>query len=813
MGRVSAVSPDQFASFGELLKFLRRRAGLTQRALSIAVGYSDTQISRQEHNQRIPDQATVAALYLPVLEIDDEPAWAKRLLDLTSGTTAPDQESSGSSPHSHALNNIPLPLTSFIGREQEIAELKQLLSTDNANTQSLNKRLVTITGPGGMGKTRLAIQVARELLAFYPDGVWRVDLASISDPELVPQTISSVLQLREQGSLSITSRLVEYFQDKKCLLLLDNCEHLVQACAQFADTSLQVCPDLVILATSRETLGIMGECVFRVSGLSVPDIHLTSPVDSLLKQESIQLFVDRAQNVMPGFRVTSENAAALAGICRQLEGMPLAIELAAARVMLLNVEQIAARLEYTFQLLRGSDRAAHPHQQTLLATIDWSYALLSDQERILLQRLSVFAGGWTLEAAEAIVSGVSVLPFGDILDLLYSLVNKSLVTTDRDSKTETRYRMLDTIRQYALQKLREAGELEAAHALHFEYMLKLIKRAEPDPSRGGYLAGWEDHLELEHDNLRSALEWSIKNDQIDAAMWIAVNLYDFWDDRGYFQEGRKWYEAGLQRRDRLPEDLLAQVLQCAGRFSARQGNLELAERFGRESVSILQGSGDKNKLANALRGLSATIFERGDVETAREIDLKMLELYREVENKAGIAMALAYIGWDEVYLGETQQGIRRIEESLAMQHEMGNKSGIAFSMMVLGTCLYQQAEINRADETLREALLLLFNDQKHKIFICNCLVSLAGVAAVRHQAERGAILMGISDRLLDLNSSPGGPHTEHFRAEISSLLHNQLDGDAYDRAFSLGRVMADGDLSEVVAYALESSSRPVGPAS
>ena len=657
-----------------------------------------------------------------------------------------------------------------------------------------------------MGKTRLAIQAAREMLASYPDGVWIVDLAPISDPALVPQTVSVVLQMRELGSLSIISRLIEHLQDKKCLLLLDNCEHLVQACAQLVNELLQACLDLSVLATSQETLGIMGEYSYRISGLAAPDAYpMITEVDALVKQESIRLFVDRARNVLPDFQVTLENAPALVSICRQLEGMPLAIELAAARVQLLNVEQIAARLEDTFRLLRGSIRTAHPRQQTLYAAISWSTNLLTDPEKVFLWRLSVFAGGWDLEAAEAIGGGDSVLPAEEILDVLDSLVNKSLVIAIRVAGTETRYRMLDTIRQFALQKLSEAGELEVIQARHCEYMSRLVERAEPDLSQELNLVGWEDRLELEHDNLRAALEWSLNNDRIETAMRIAVNLFVFWYDRSYFQEGRKWYDAGLQSRDRLSQELLARVLRRAGRFSSIQGNYELAEQYGYESVRIFQELGDKYNLADALSPLSAAIFARGEIETSREMDLKMLELYREAEDEPGIALALAYIGWDEVLLGKAQQGIQRLEQSLAMQRKMGSKFGLAFSMMVLGKCLYQQGEMDRAEELLSGALSM-FNDQKNKTYIRNCLIDLAGIAAFRRRANRATILIGIANRLMEIAGTQDSPVMMPLLTETLSLIHTQLDDDTYNREFSLGRKMADGDLSEAVAYALESSA-------
>jgi len=803
MARGTAISPDQFATFGELLKFLRRRAGLTQRALSIAVGYSDTQISRQENNQRIPDRATITAFYLPALEIEDKLEWAKRLLELASKGIAEERKLTGDTQPAKIAHNLPLYLTSFIGRDQEIENLKRLFFKVPGSDEPSTRKLITIAGPGGIGKTRLAIQIARELVSAFPDGVWLVDLAPISDPAVVPQTIATVLQVRERGNLPISDQLVENLRDKKSLLVLDNCEHLVEACAQLADSLLKVCPGLVILATSRETLGIMGETIFRLTGLAVPDARLANQVDELLRLESAQLFVDRAQNALPSFQATPENAPALARICQQLEGMPLAIELAAARVGMLRVGQIADRLQDATRLLNIPSRAAHPHQQTLLATIDWSYNLLSEPERALFRRLAVFAGGWTLESAEAVAGGDPILPAGEVFELLITLGEKSLVNTKRETGAEARYRCLETIRQYAREKLDESGELGTLKIRHATYMMELVERAGRDPSAQSYLEGWEERLELEHDNLRAALQYSLNNDQVEQAMQLAINLFDFWFDRNYLQEARRWYEAGLRHRVILQEVLLARVLQCAGRITGMQGNYDLAKNYLRESVSILERLGDPTDLANALRDFASTTFNRGDIETATEIDRKVLELYQEADNKAGIAGTLASLGWDEVYLGQVEQGLHRLEESLKMQRELENKYGIAYSARALGICLYLQGQIERAEALQRESVLL-FYELKNKLFMCNCLECLAGVAAHRRQAERAATLMGISNRLMYLSGAEDTPIWKfRMRKGIVDLIHSQLEADAFERAHARGRVMADGELSEVVNYALE----------
>jgi predicted ATPase/class 3 adenylate cyclase len=387
-------------------------------------------------------------------------------------------------------NNLPVQLTSFIGREREKAEVRRLLSST---------RVLTLTGSGGKGKTRLALQVAAEGLEGFPDGVWLVELAVLSDPSLVPKAVASALGVPEQQGRLLTETLVDGMRGKSVLVILDNCEHLVAACAHLTDVLLRACPNLRILATSREALGVTGETTWRVTSLSLPDPERLPPLDQFTEYEAIRLFVARAVAIAPQFAVTNRNALAVAQVCHRLDGIPLAIELAAARVKVLAVEQIAARLDDRFRLLTGGSRTALPRQQTLRAAMDWSYHLLSETERLLLRRLSVFAGGWALDAAEGICTGRN-LEATDILDLLTSLVDKSLVQAETH-RGEARYRLLETVRQYARDRLVEASEEVDVRTRHRAWYVALAERADREP-RGPRQRIWRDH-----DNLRAALVW------------------------------------------------------------------------------------------------------------------------------------------------------------------------------------------------------------------------------------------------------------------------------------------------------------------
>ncbi|MGH2389011.1 MAG: ATP-binding protein, partial [Chloroflexota bacterium] len=577
-------------AFGKLLKRYRLAAALTQEALAERARLGVRSIQALEGGGSRPQRDTVRRLVAAlVLDEGDRTRFA------AAGTPAPRGIPAGSvvaPPPRHALNprhNLPRALSSLVGREAERREVPALLG---------EARLVTLTGSGGVGKTRLALAVAGELVDHYPDGVWLVELAAQAEPVLVPGAVAAALDVREEPGRLLTATLQDSLRDRRLLLVLDNCEHLVAACADLAAALLRACPGLRILATSREGLQVSGECLWRVPSLTVPDPGHPLPPELTGSYEAVRLFVARARERRSDFTLNSQNARAVAEICARLDGIPLAIELAAARVGSLAVEGVAARLDDRFRLLTGGPRTALPRQRTLRAALVWSYDLLSEQEQVLLDSLSVFVGGWTLQAAEAVcgvggaegerLGGSADLPdvgTWEVLDLLDRLVNKSLVQAEERAGGEVRYALLETVRQYGQERLSAAGDAEATRRRHLAYFLALAEEAAPrltDPEQGV----WLGRLEADHDNLRAALGWARDSGVAEPALRLAAALWRFWATRGYLSEGRGWLEAVLADSEQRWPTARAMALNGSGILAHHQGEYGRAETLHEESLAL-----------------------------------------------------------------------------------------------------------------------------------------------------------------------------------------------------------------------------------
>lgn len=604
-------------------------------------------------------------------------------------------------------NNLPAQLSSFIGRERELEELVRALRAT---------RLLTLSGVGGAGKTRLSLQLAEKMLDAFADGVWFIELARLSDAALIPQTIATALGLRDEAG-NLAQTLTNYLQRKTMLLVLDNCEHLIDAAAQWTETFLNAAPNLKIVATSREALNLAGEHIFHVPSLPLPDANRSPAPDALAQSDAARLFIERATAANNHFRVTAQNASAIAQICRRLDGIPLALELAAARVTALSVEQIAARLDDVFRLLTGGSRTAMPRQQTLAAAIDWSYNLLSASERVLLQRLSVFAGGWTLDAAEQVCSDqLSVnsnqplitddrLRFTDVLDLLTQLVNKSLVIAE-DTTEGARYHFLETIRQFARYHLYKAKAVETVSDSHLEFFVAFAETARAQ-LRGPAQIEWLARLDAEHANLRAALTWAISENPTRAAQALRLTgaLWMYWDVRGYFQEGVQWCERALAASD-AENSARAQTLCGAGGFVARLGDIERTITLCQEALTLARKIGDTRSAAEALLGMGFLSLYLGNTERADEMLPQALTLYQTLGDKDDLGRAQGPFAHRALMQGDYARAAELYATSLELFRQVGDLREIAGALNNLASVLKIRGELTRARAYAQEALEL-----------------------------------------------------------------------------------------------------------
>ncbi len=731
----SAESMSEGISFGKWLHQRRRQLDLTQQELADRIGCARITLSRIEAGTLKPSKE-LATILLEKLGIPKQEH--ARWLPFARGSSGyptglPDY------PTQKPATNLPIPLTSFIGREKEKEEVKNLIS---------KHRLVTLTGSGGVGKTRLALQIGEEMFDSFPNGVWFVDLSPLNDAGLVPPTVLAALGLIEPPGKSVWQLLQDFLRERHPLIILDNCEHLAEACAELARDLLSHCAFLKILATSREALGVEGEMAWRVPSLSSPDPAHPPKPEQWIQYESVQLFIDRASLANPNFKANQENAPAIAQICRRLDGIPLAIELAAPKTSILSVEQISERLSDRFRLLTAGHRGVIERHQTIRATIDWSYNLLSRNEKALFRRLSVFVGGWTLEAAESVcvdkgTGGGNALKTEDVLEYLGQLVNKSLVMTD-ERNTRIRYQFLETIRQYAHEELLKSGEAGKVEERYLDFFVKFSEEVEPK-LMGKDQPVWLDRLEDEMDNLRAALEWSLQKEHAVDGLRLGGALWRFWDVRNHRNEGREHLAALLSRpAARAPTRERAKALYAAGIQAQIQNEyatadvlfsegleisrtledkraighflLGMAQMWARyrgykntrqyldESFAIFKELGDRWGIALSLEGLGAAAWEQDDLATAGSCCAESVTIYRELGDKISLSFALAGLANVRQAQGNYDQAVTLCGESLALFREMGHRWGIAYSLNILGEVARCQNDYDRAKVQYEESL-------------------------------------------------------------------------------------------------------------
>jgi len=690
-------------------------------------------------------------------------------------------------------SSIPIPLTSFIGREKELKDIAKLLSAS---------RLLTMIGPGGVGKTRLAIQTAHASIKKFKDGVCWVELVGLQDGSLIPQEIAQALDVREVSNQPMLETLKTHLKSKGLLLVLDNCEHLIENCAQTVEGLLAPCPKLKILATSRERLDLFNETTWNVPSLPLPEMQGSLSLKQLKGFASIELFVERAGNIKSDFVLTEQNASSVVQICDHLDGVPLAIELASARIKVLSVDEIASRLNDRFSLLTSGVRTALPRHQTLRATIDWSHDLLTEPERILFRRLAVFAGGFALEAAE---SGCSEgMKRSDILDSLGRLVDKSLVIVETDSETgATRYRLLETIRQYAWEKLQVSGELEASRNRHLAHFLGLAETA-----TGHFLSPdigvWWDKLEADHDNLRAALAWALESDQTEeAGLRMAKALGRFWYGRGYFVEGRQWLERVLDEAESNSSLLRMRALGELSLLTLRMGDHETAGIHAEKSLVMARELGDDPGAAWALANLGNIADLEGDRERAREHYDRSLALFRSSSEMDGIGYVLLWLGDMSLRADDATSAAAYWEQAFALFREMGTTERRGWALGGLGDVARLRGDFERATDLLLESLDL-DKALKHNSEIPYTLETLGLVAAEQGHAQRATRLWGAAAALRDAMDVPLSPSYMAKYEPAMQAARTQLGETGFAGVWAEGHAMT---LEEAIEFVLKEFSR------
>jgi predicted ATPase/class 3 adenylate cyclase len=712
-------------------------------------------------------------------------------------------------------NNLPQQLTSFIGRERELIDVKKLLGTC---------RLLTLLGVGGIGKTRLLLQVAADVMDQYPDGVWFVELAPVADARLVTQVVASVLGVKEETGCPVVEALVKRVKDRQLLLILDNCEHLVHACAKLADTLLSAAPAIRILVSSREPLQIGGEQNFPLTPLSLPLPN--ADLNGVARAEAVQLFVERARLQQPGFGLTERHAPAVAELCARLDGIPLALELAAGRVRSLSIEEINARLNDRFKLLTGGARTALPRQQTLRASIDWSYELLSAAERALLRRLSVFAGSWTLAAAEAVGAGDGIAQ-DDVLNLLASLVEKSLVLAGENGD---RYRMLETIRQFAQERLQGSTEEASVRNRHLDHFLALVEAAAPTLPDSQDGPKWMGRLDLEHDNLQNALAWSLTaSGTTDAAMRICWALYRFWLVRAHWQEGRKWCAAALALdTGDTGKAARARVLLVAGGMAERLGEATEAKALCEEALALCRDTRERALEARVLNLLAGLLQDQGEYTRARSLLEQAILINREVGNRLAEVINVGNLGLGFLTQGNFAAARAPLERYLALSRELGNRYYEASAYRHLGLLAYYQDNYVAA-QGLQERALTIFRElgvpanevdqlrnlaetavtlgelnaavayfaqalKAHRELgyrqsVADCFDGMVALAVKTQAYVEAAELCGAADALRDAVGAPANPSDSRRHSVYRHQCREALAEPAYEAAYTAGRTL------------------------
>jgi len=690
-------------------------------------------------------------------------------------------------PRSLPPTNLPAPLTPFIGREREVAAVIDRL-------RRIDVRLITLVGTGGTGKTRLGLRVAHALLPSFEHGVFFVDLAPFRDPVLVLSTIARTLGMTEDGAQPLLAQLKQYLVSKQLLLLLDNFEQVMEAGPLVAEL-LEAAPRSKVLVTSRAVLHLYGEHVMDVPLLALPNLLHLPPNADLLQNEAVQLFVYHAQVADAAFVLTKQNAAAVAGLCVYLDGLPLAIELAASRSRLLPPAAMLELMHSRFALLIDGWRDKPVRHQTLHATIEWSYTLLDPYAQALFTRLAVFGGGCTVAAVEAVCNINGDLP-ENMHAIFQSLVRNSLLRREEHAGVP-RFRMLETIREYALERLEWSGEAEVVRRQHAAFFMALAEQAEPE-LYGSQQGVWLERLHAEHDNLRAALQWALERGAVETALRLSVGLCHFWWMRGHLSEGRRWLHAALMASSAHTTPIRAKALSQAGGLAYSQGDYARAAVLLEDSVALARALSDEPALAHALLTGGNVAADQGDYVRAVSLYEESLALMRTLDDTVGSSMLLANLGWAVINQGDYARATTLLEESLALSREREDTHIIATCLNNLGLMALYQGRPVAALPRLQESLALC-QDSSYKVGIIANLEGLAGFAAANQQPERAAQLWGTAEALRETIGAPMSPADQARFLRMSTAARTQLPEVAWQDAWAEGRAML---LEQVIVHAL-----------